>query len=166
MPTHNDLLFAAVHGLECLLAESMAARQQDWLARVDQALAGVEQAMRERANALTVPEEGLVEVDRPRLPSPTVARRAEELRQELAGMIAEARALRAKVQSATPASGLEIGSSDLAGALPVAPEAGAVPDFGLFCRRTRELLDGLGRYEEEEAKLILDSITPDIGAGD
>ena len=166
VPTHNDSLFAALDELERLMALDATRRAPGWLGQVDQALTAVEQGMRERANALTVPEEGLVEIDRPPLPSPTVTRRAEELRQELVGWIEEARRLREKLAGTAPASGLNPDPSTLAGALPVAPEAGALPDFGVFYRRTKNLLEGLQHYQEEEAKLILDSVTPDIGAGD
>jgi len=110
-------------------------------------LACLEQAVREHAGSLESPEGKLVEVDRPLLPSPTVARRTDELRRELAGFLGEAGAVREQVRAAGQG-----------------PAAGAA--LGQLARRARALVGAVGRYEEEEAQVILDGVTTDIGAGD
>jgi hypothetical protein len=48
----------------------------------------------------------------------------------------------------------------------VAPEAGAVPDFGVFRQRAEQLVEGVQRYIQQEAGLILESVNIDVGAGD
>jgi hypothetical protein len=166
MRAKNDTLEKAMGELERALAEEAVGREADWAGRVDQVLAGIEAAVQQRAANLEPPDGKVVEVDRPRLPSPTVSRRAAGLRQELAGVLAEAQALRARVRGAVQAFGVPVQPAGLAGALPVAPEAGAIPDFGVFRQRVRELLTALAQYEEEEARLILESVTTDIGAPD
>ena len=95
-----------------------------------------------------------------------MTRRAAELRRELDGFAEETRTLRTRAQGAAQAFGVTGNPANLAGALPVAPEAGAVPDFGMFRERTRKLLEALKHYEDEEARLILESVNTDIGAGD
>jgi hypothetical protein len=166
MQTPNDNLEAAADGLERALAEEVGGREQAWAGNVDGALAAVEEAVREHAAALEGPDGRLVEVDRDLLPSPTVTRRAAHLRQELDGFLKEAQALRSKVPGAVQTSGVSANPQNLAGALEVAPEAGAAPDRGVFHQRARRLLEGLRRYPKEEGEVILDGITPDIGAGD
>jgi len=166
MPTKSDALSASVEGLERALAERSTSPERDWAERVDQALAAVEQAVRQRSATLEAPDGRLVDIEGPRLPSPTVSRRAGKLHQELDGFLDETRALRAKLRGSAQAPGTVVTPSGQAGALALSPEAGAVADFGVFCKRARELLDALGHYEQEEADLILDTVTTDIGAGD
>ncbi|HEV3255500.1 MAG TPA: hypothetical protein VG013_01345 [Gemmataceae bacterium] len=166
MPAKTDVLSPALDRLERALAERGAGRERDWVERVDQALAAVEQGVRQHAATLEAPDGRVVDVDSPRLPSPTVSRRAAKLHQELDGFLVETRALRAKVRGASQGLGIAVSPSGLAGALAVAPEAGAIPDFSVFCKRAKELLEALNHYEEEEADLILEAVTTDIGAGD
>jgi len=73
---------------------------------VGQALAGLEQAVRRHAEALEAPGGKLIDIDRPMLPSPTLARHTAELRQELAGLLEEAGALRTRLQGAAVPPGL------------------------------------------------------------
>ena len=121
---------------------------------------------RQHAATLEAPDGRVVDVDSARLPSPTMSRRAAKLHEELDRFLDETRALRTKVRGVAPGQGSADNPSALAGALTVAPEAGAIPDFGVFWTRAQELLNALNRYEEQEANLILDSVTTDIGAGD
>lgn len=166
MPGRNETLKAAAERLEKVLDENKFGPDQGWTDRVDRALADIEQAVQVHASALQPADGRIVKVDRPRLPSPGVDRRAAALRQELDELLRETTELRAKVKGVAAAFGVNVNPSGLAGALPVAPEAGALPDFGVFRQRVKHLADGLERYEEEEAHLILDSVNTDIGAGD
>jgi hypothetical protein len=138
--------------------------EKDWAERVEEALAAVEQAVAQHRDTLEDAEGRLVDVNTPLNPSPVVKRRADELRAELDGFWQEARELREKVRSLPKANAADVQS--LAGALPVAPEAAELPDFGVFWQRARDLLKGLGHFEEEEADLIQYSVTLDLGAGD
>jgi hypothetical protein len=72
-----------------------------------------------------------------------VTRQVDQLHRELDELHREASALRGRVAGSGPA-----------------------PDVGPLCARARRLLDCLGKYNEEEARVILDSINTDIGAGD
>ena len=46
----------------------------------------------------------------------------------------------------------------------MAPEAGDVADFGVFCERAERLLQGFEHYDEEESELIQESVTMDLAA--
>jgi hypothetical protein len=59
-----------------------------------------------------------------------------------------------------------VDAATAAGALEVAPEAGDVADYGAFCARAEQLLKGFEHFDEEEAELIQESVTMDLGAGD
>jgi hypothetical protein len=159
----NVPLVQAMHGLKQALG-SNGVGQKDWAERVDRALGAVAEAVRRHRDTLEDDEGRLVDVNTPLNPSPVVKRRADGLREELDGLLKEAEALRAKVRGVHASAAAD--PKTLAGALPVSPEAGAVPDFGVFWQRARDLLVGLGHFEEEEADLIQYSVTLDLGAGD
>jgi hypothetical protein len=163
MPAKRDDIVAAIEQLEQVVNECTVAEIGD-AGSLERALARVEETVRHHAVTLTPAGGDLVDVDSPRLPSPVMSRRTEELRQELHDLLQEARALRGRVHKPPAAPARH--PDNLAGALPVAPEAGAVPDFALFCRRARELVQHLEHYENEEAAVILDAVQTDIGAGD
>jgi hypothetical protein len=156
-------LVQAIRGLKQALG-SNGVGAKDWAGRVDEALAAVEQAVRQHRDTLEDEEGRVVDVNTPLNPSPVVKRRADGLRAELDGFLTEAQALRVKVRGVHSSAVAD--PQTVAGALPVAPEAGALPDFGAFWQRARDLLEGLGHFEEEEADLIQYSVTLDLGAGD
>jgi hypothetical protein len=110
--------------------------------RLDRALAGIEQAVREHAEALD--GERLIDVENPRLPSPGVDRKVGALRQELGELLAQTRVLRDRLGQAS----------------------GDTPDFGPLRARFRRLLRSFGQYEADEVCVILDTLNTDIGAGD
>jgi hypothetical protein len=166
MPAKQKNFNTVADGLERALGGDAPGREQDWIGGVDRALAAVEEAVRRRAAALRTPDGQLVEVDRPRLPSPAVDRRIEQLERELQQVLERAKALRDQVRGAAEGIGLEQPPEEAAGALSVAPEAGAVAALGVFRQQARDLVEALRHLEREEADLVLDSITPDIGAGD
>src|SRR5207249_4089013 len=72
----NDLQ-AAIDQLEHALAARTAGREMAWRAAVDQSLAGLEQTVRQHAKTLLPADGKIIDVDRPRIPSPGVSRRAE-----------------------------------------------------------------------------------------
>ncbi len=163
MPPMKVPLVQAMQGLKEALG-SNGVGQKDWAGRVGQALEVVEEAVRRHRDALEDEEGRVVDVNTSLNPSPVVKRRADELCAELDDFLEEARELRRKVGEihASPLAD----PKNLAGALPVAPEAGDLPDFGVFWQRARDLLKGLGHFEEAEADLIQYSVNLDLGAGD
>jgi hypothetical protein len=163
MPAVKVPLMQAIQGLKQALG-STGVGQKDWAERVGRALEAVEQAVRQHRDALEDEEGRVVDVNTSLNPSPVVKRRADELREELDGFLAEARELRRKAGEVHASAVAD--PKTLAGALPVAPEAGDLPDFGVFWQRARALLEGLSRFEGEEAGLIQYSVTLDLGAGD
>jgi len=162
MPAKKGTLARAVGELKRLLDDG---RAQDWPRRMEQALAGVEEAVRRHRAGLEDDEGRVVDVDTPLNPSPGVARRADALRQELDNLMREAGRLRQKVMDLHPsARGMDAASA--AGALPVAPETADVADFGVFRERVEHLLDSFAHFQEEDGRLMQESITLDLGAGD
>lgn len=116
-----------------------------WVARMDRALEGVEKAADSRG-PLKVGRLGEVS---DLIPSPGLDRRLGRLRQALGGLAEEASALRTEMRR----------------------EAERSPWMGprslrRFHRRAAALLLGLEEYEQEEARLIFESVNTDIGAGD
>jgi hypothetical protein len=163
MAAANVPLVQVMQGLKKALG-SNGVGAKDWAERVDQALGAVEEAVRQHRDTLEDEEGRLVDVNTSLNPSPVVKRRADGLRAELDGFLQEAQALRAKVRGVH--SSAQADPKTLAGTLPVTPAAGELPDFGAFWQRARDLLRGLGHFEEEEADLIQYSVTLDLGAGD
>lgn len=163
MPATKVPLVQAMQGLKQALG-SNGVGQHDWAERVGHALADVEEAVRQHRDALEDEEGRVVDVNTALNPSPVVKRRADGLRDELDRFAEEARELRTKVGEVHASAAAD--PKTLAGALPVAPAAGEVPDFGVFWQRARDLLKGLGDFEEAEADLIQYSVTLDLGAGD
>ena len=164
MSAKKQSLARAVEGLKQVLAGDAAGQGEAWVRRVDQALDAVELAVRQHRATLSDAEGRVVDVNTSLNPSPGVARRADGLRQELDNLLNQAAKLRGKLKTIHPAAATD--PSTAAGALPVAPEVGDATDFSVFCERAEQLLEGLGRYDEEEAELIEDSVTMDLGAGD
>ncbi len=142
MKVMRDNILAAVGDLERTLDEAEVGpdRQQ----RLEHALAAVEQAVRRHAESLDASGGNLVDIDSPRIPSPTVTREVGGLRQELEGLLDEVSALREKL-SASGAS---------------------APDFGPYRQRARHLAAALERYDEEEARVIQEAVNTDVGAGE
>jgi hypothetical protein len=164
MPAKKTSLGRAVEELRTVL-DARGGQDKDWPRRVDQSLERIEQSARRHRAKLGDNEGRVVDVDTSLNPSPTVARRTEELRRELDALLHEARTLRERARTLHPVEP-NINPATTAGALPVAPEAADVADFGVFCERVEHLLDGFEHFDEEETALIQESITLDLGAGD
>lgn len=164
MPAKKSSLGRAVEELRDVL-DARGGQDKDWPRRLDQCLERIEQsALRHRAK-LEDDEGRVVDVDTPLNPSPTVARRTEELRRQLDALRHETRTLRERARTLHPVEA-DINPATTAGALPVAPEAADVADFGVFRERVERLLEDFEHFDEEETDLIQDSVTLDLGAGD
>jgi hypothetical protein len=134
-------------------------------ARAERALDAAERALMQRRPALSPADGRVVEVDRPRLPSPGVDRAVTGLRKDVGALLEQTRALRYHGREVSGAAPLGDPAA-LAGALPVAPESGAAVDRADFVLRSRELATGLRQFVEAEAHVVLDAVNTDIGAGD
>jgi len=132
MTVTSDVLGTALERLQ-------NAAGADRVADIEAALAETEQILRDRKQPLRPADGKLVEVERPRLPSATVDRRAARLRKTVDDLLRETQALRAEAPTADPES---------------------------LRRRTRELADSLQEFVDQEAKLVLQSVNTDIGGAD
>lgn len=137
MTAKSDPLSTALKRLE----QSAAAKAEgrDWTSDVEQALAATEQALRQRKQPLRPPDGKLVDVERPRLPSATVDRRAAHLRKDVDVLLRDAEELRSRAATGDPAA---------------------------IRQRVQELAEGLQQFIDHEAKLVLQSVNTDIGGND
>jgi hypothetical protein len=158
-------LLTATTQLEEALAAPASGRGPDWKERLARALADMEAAVEQHSRALASRGGRMIDVDRPMVQAPGFLHQMDKLREEMKGFLEETRSLRGRVQTVAPPAGTP-SVENLAGALEVAPEVGAVADFGVFCQRARALVQALQHFEEEESDLILRSVNTDIGAGD
>src|SRR5262249_25751065 len=122
MAGKHDKLLMAIDRLELALEAGCCG---DWRRQVGDALMMVESEARRHAPPVTPADGGVVDVDRPRLPSPGATRRAGELREDLCDLAEEARTLRDRLPDIQPQSDGQA-TAGVAGALSVAPEMAAV----------------------------------------
>lgn len=162
MPAQTCSLARTVAELKRVVTER---HDKGWLSQVDGTLTRVEEAVRRHRDCLKDEEGRVVAVDTALNPSPGVARRAEELRNELNDLLEEIRRLRQKAHDLHP-SPARMDAATAAGALPVAPEAADLADFGIFCERIEQLLEGFDHFDEKEGRLMQESANLDLGAGD
>ncbi len=166
MAGKRDRFVTSISRLEQVVDQPAAGQEDAWLRQVDQVLTEVEESARQHAASLEGPDKPLVDVERPLLPSPGVARRSGELREELLGFVQETCALRTKLRAMASPGSAPASVENLAGGLSVAPELSRAVDFAVFRGRARRLCQALEQYEEEEAALILDALNTEVGAGD
>jgi hypothetical protein len=166
MTTTTDALGMAVDGLRHASSADIVGHQREWAESVDQALAIAELAIRQRAAPLKPADGRVVDVDRPRLPSPTVARRTAGLRTDLNTLFTEAKALRTRAQTAARAFGPAPDFPEQAGGPPSTARAVEVPDFGALRQQVEQLAEAVEHYVDEEARLVLESVNTDIGSPD
>ena len=141
MRQEKETLSSAATELEQLLAQK-GHPVVIWAGRLARTLVGVEQAIRRHDAALESPEGEFIEVDSGQWPSQGMSRRVERLQGDLTGLLIETVALRGLAQRA---------SED---------------DFAELRQRGAALVEALERYGQDEARLIMESVTTDIGAGD
>jgi hypothetical protein len=138
-------LAETVAGLESALDADAVGRERDWAERLGRALGLLAQAVRRHAAELD--SEGGLYIDSARSHCRTMDRQVTQLHTDLVAALQRACVLRAEMAEAR-ASG---------------PPGRAFLDAQAFRRRGRELLSALRRYEEDEARLILECATTDIG---
>jgi hypothetical protein len=106
---------------------------------IEKVLANAETVLRQRKAPLRPVDGKLVEVERPRIPSPTVDRRASGLRKDVDDLLREAEELRSRAATADPAA---------------------------MQQRVHELAEAIQAFIDHEAKLVLQSVNTDIGGND
>jgi hypothetical protein len=116
-----------------------------WAEHLEDCLTGVQQAILRQAGEMEAPGGGLVDVGADQFPSPGMQRRIDRLLGELGELLDETRTVRA-------------------GARRVAVGSAANPD-GLRSRGLA-LIDALRRHDQEQARVVLEGVATDIGAGD
>jgi hypothetical protein len=161
MPKNTDKLMAAIQELERTASteQSLATRGGEGL---DQPLAQLEDAVRQHVKDLRKPDELVGHVDRPIVPSPGLDRRTEHLREELTGILEDISNLRWRIEVAGNSAAETAGSATR----PAGPAIGAIDHGSVLIRRVRQLVQAPQAFEIEEADVILEAVTTDIGAGD
>ncbi len=161
MNTRQDVLIVPIEQLEVALGAHAPGREHDWARDVDGILGRVEEALR-RHVADTDSAGGMwTKVDMTR---PTLVRQVSALRQEHTSFLERTGALRQEVRSAAMAFAPQVpqGGTDR---LPTAPPD-TVPDFGSLRQQLEEFAAALKHHRDEEAGLVIESVTTDIGVGD
>jgi len=158
----NDPLTTPLAQLERVRAEPHPGRERDWAERVADALAAVEVALRQHECLAEAPNGLFAGVD---LRRPTFLRQMNDLRLDIAGFMREAQELRGRLLQAARA----FQPPDLHGhpdRLPTPVARTAVPHFGELRDAVSRFLTRLRSHRDEETRLVLESMTVDIGAGD
>jgi hypothetical protein len=143
MTTARDALLQSIESLEQALAQDPTTGRRAWVARVDQALAAAEQALRqENADACSPKGGPFKAVDMKR---PALVRQVDKLRRQLSAEVGEAAELRSEVQRAAH---------------------GAAPELDALRQHLSLFVGDLRRLKEGEIDLVQESVTTDLGAGD
>jgi hypothetical protein len=163
MMTRQDVLLPPLEQLESALAARAPGRERDWAGQVDAVLGGVQEALRRHVADAEAPNAGMfAEVD---LTRPTLVRQVGTLRQEHTSFLERAKALRQELRSAAKVFDPHPPAGE-PGTLPRAAEPEAVPDFGSLRKQLEDFAAALKRHRADEAGLVLESVTTDLGAGD
>jgi hypothetical protein len=159
----SDPVTTSIRLLERALAEEFPGREREWGENVAGALSALEVALRQHAGLAEKPDGLFAGVD---LKRPTFIRQMNGLRLGIADFLAEVRELRGRVCQAAQAfqpPAEPLGHPDR---LPAVVAPAAVPHFGELRADVEEFLSRLEQHLEEETRLVLESVTTDIGAGD
>jgi hypothetical protein len=152
----DDALVLARDGLGQALAADVAGQERPWALAVAEALARVETALRQHRAVAKAPEGLFAMVDETR---PTLARQADGLRGDHDDILQQVLDLRKAVQRA--AGALQASANPAR-----RKDAGEVTDFGTIRQQAEQLLTGLQHNQDAETRLVLESVTTDIGVGD
>src|SRR5262245_20363736 len=159
----EDLLVRATERLHQALGAQVPGREREWAEDVSGALTGLEALLRQHAAAAEAPDGLFAEID---LTRPTLVRRAGELRQEHGSLLEQTRGLLGQVAKAAGAfQGAGPCGAEPA-ALPAPPAVNAVTDLGALREGGLRLANALAQHRERESRLLIESVTTDLGAGD
>jgi len=143
----KDVLPQTLASLEKAIAAQWEHEPQVWTARVDQGLSALEQAIWRHNAALESSDGNVTEVDSAQSPSPGMDRQIGHLHDGLTDLGQEVGVLRHSVREVLNAGGERGLSEELRD-------------------RIISLINALRHYNQEETRLILETTTTDIGAGD
>jgi len=158
----NDPLTTPLGHLERVRAESYLGRERDWAERVADTLGTLEAALRQHECLAETPNGLFAGVD---LQRPTFVRQMNDLRLEIARFLREVQELRGRFHQAARAFQPPelLAHPDR---LPAPRARTAVPHFGELRDDVGGFVARLRRHRDEETRLVLESVTVDIGAGD
>jgi len=161
--TREDYLLKPTDRLADTLTAHAPGRERDWAENIEGAIGGLEQALRQHCSATEAPDGMFTDVD---LTRPTLVRQVNELRQEHCQLLEQARELQRQVRNALQAFQSSPAQNGEPNPLPAAMPAVTVPDFGAIRQDGEKLVAALKHHHEEETKLVLESVSTDIGVGD
>jgi len=162
MITRQDVLLPPVERLEMAVSAHSPGRERDWAGEVDALLGGVEEALRRHVVDTDAAGGMFSEVD---LTRQTLVRQVGTLRQEHGSFLEWAGALRQEVKSVAKVFDPQSATGGT-GRLPAPAAPGAVPDFGLLRQRLEEFAAAVRHHRDQEAGLVIESVSTDIGVGD
>jgi hypothetical protein len=162
MNVRQDVLTAPIEQLESALSAPAPGREQDWACEVGAILGRVEEALRRHVADTDAAGGMFANVD---LTRPTLVRQVSALRQEHAAFFERTGELRREVSGVAEA--FKPGApGDTAARLPAPAAPQGVPDFGALRQQLEQLATALKHHRSEEAGLVIESVTTDIGVGD
>jgi hypothetical protein len=159
----EDELVQPIDKLQRAQAGEFAGREREWAENVDNALVEMAQGLSLHTTLAETPDGSLAKVD---LTRPTSVRQVSELRRQHNELQEQTQSLRAQLHTAARAFQAPHASVTKVEALPEPAHVGTVPDFGSIRQAIGQLLATLQQHQQEETKLLLDSVNTDIGVGD
>jgi len=161
MNTRQDVLLAPIEQLEVALRVHAPGREHDWARDVDGILGRVEESLRRHVMETDGSGGMWTKVDMTR---PTLVRQVGALLEEHTSFLERTSTLRQEVRSAATAFAPRT-PTGVTDRLPAATP-GTVPDFGSLRQQLEEFAAALKHHRDEEAGLVIESVTTDIGVGD
>lgn len=152
----DDRLMRAARILEQALQRNVPGNESAWAAGVHRALTAVEQAIRHEPDLSETVDDIIANVPGP-TQAPTQARREQELSAERGALLERVHELDNRVRAA----GEAFAAPAAAGVPPR-----SIPDFGALGQAGEELPAALVQLHEAESKLLLETVTTDVGVGD
>ncbi|MBL8795581.1 MAG: hypothetical protein JNM56_16870 [Planctomycetia bacterium] len=162
-PTHTDPLADLLDQFRSLIGEHVGEDDHGWAGRIWYALGRLERELQRHLEHAKSPDGLAAEVDQTR---PTLVRQQEKLQQEYRNHLEQCLALKWEMyRLAQPDRDAD---TDLGKTPPPDMEFGPTGrlDFTALRERLEQFLDRLEEFQKQEAGLVLESVTTDIGAGD
>jgi hypothetical protein len=159
---NRDPVLRAIEELRQALAEGFPGREHDWTERVGNGLAHLEGALRGHIGQAEKTDGIFSGVD---LQRPTFVRQVNGLRLGLRELVRDLHTLRDQVRLAGEAFRPAASHTD-PDRLPRPIAQASVPRFGELRSRVESFLARVEQQRGKETRLVLESVTTDIGAGD
>jgi hypothetical protein len=156
----EDVLAKPIERLEQALAADFPGHERDWSQEVGNALTEIGQAFGLHTALAETADGLLTKID---LTRPTSVRQVSELRRQHSELLQRTRSLQSELLTAAQAFQAPKASVE---ALPEPVPLAPVPDFGSIRQAIGQLSTALRQHQQEETKLLLDSVNTDIGVGD